>query len=154
MKLKHSLFSRRQFLNGLLGGWLAALLASFLYPVIKFVFPPTREPDQVILPFADFRQMGPNSVKTFLWGAKPGILKKKDDGSLLAFVGVCTHLDCNVSYLADQRKFFCACHDGWYDENGQNIGGPPPKPLRRLVVSIEEEDLIIKREGEERVEDL
>ncbi len=81
MKLKHSLFTRRQFLNGLLGGWLGALLASFVYPVIKFVFPPTREPDQVILPYADFRDMGPGSVRNFIWGTKPGILKKKDDES-------------------------------------------------------------------------
>ncbi len=149
MKLKHSLFTRRQFLNGLLGGWLGALLASFLYPVIKFVFPPTREPDKVILPFSDFKDMSPNSVKNFLWGSKPGFLKKNDDGSYLAFIAVCTHLDCNVAYLADQRKFFCACHEGWYDENGRNIGGPPPRPLRRLIVAIEEENLIIKREGVE-----
>jgi Rieske Fe-S protein len=147
MKLKHSLFTRRQFLNGLLGGWLGALLASFLYPVIKFVFPPTREPDQVILAFTDFKDMGPGTVRNFMWGTKPGILKKKGDGTYLAFVGVCTHLDCNVSYLEDQRKFFCACHDGWYDEYGINIGGPPSQPLRRLVVSAEGEDLIVTREG-------
>jgi Rieske Fe-S protein len=149
MKLKHSLFTRRQFLNGLFGGWLAALLASFLYPIIKFIFPPTREPDQVILPFPDFKDMGPNSVRVFSWGAKPGLLKKNEDGTLRAFVGVCTHLDCNVTYLPGQRKFFCACHDGWYDENGRNIGGPPPKPLRQLIIVIEGEDLIIKREGVE-----
>ena len=147
MKLEHSLFTRRQFLNGLLGGWLGALMASFLYPVMKFVFPPTREPDQVILSFSDFKDMELNSVKIFSWGSKPGILKKEDDGSYLAFVAVCTHLDCNVAYLPDQRKFFCACHDGWYDENGTNIGGPPPRPLRRLIIVIEGEDLIIKREG-------
>lgn len=146
MKLKHSLFTRREFLNGLLGGWLGALLASFLYPVVKFVFPPTREPHQVILPFSEFKDIAPNSIKSFSWGSKPGILKKNDDGSYLAFVAVCTHLDCNVTYLPDQRKFFCACHDGWYDENGINIGGPPPRPLRRLITVIEGEDLIIKRE--------
>lgn len=149
MKLKHSLFTRRQFLNGLFGGWLAALLASFLYPIIKFIFPPTREPDQVILPFPDFKDMGPNSIRNFSWGPKPGLLKKNEDGTLIAFVGVCTHLDCNVAYLPEQRKFFCACHDGWYDENGRNIGGPPPKPLRQLIIVIEEENLIIKREGVE-----
>ena len=147
MKLNQSLFTRRQFLNSLLGGWLGALAASFLYPIVKFVFPPTREPDQVILPLADFSGMAANSVKNFVWGSKPGILKKTDDGRLLAFVAVCTHLDCTVTYLADQRKFFCACHDGWYDENGINIGGPPPRPLRQLVMTVEGENLIIKREG-------
>lgn len=149
MKIKHSLFTRRQFLNGLLGGWFGALAASLLVPVLKFVFPPAREPDQVILPFSDFKDMELNSVKNFAWGSKPGLLKKNDDGSYTAFVAVCTHLDCNVTYLPDQRKFFCACHDGWYDESGTNIGGPPPRPLRQLYISIEGEELVIKREGAE-----
>ncbi len=151
MRLKHSLFTRRQFLNGVLGGWLGALLTSFLYPIVKFIFPPYQEPDEVILPFSDFEEMLPNSVENFAWGSKLGILKKNDDGTYWAFVGVCTHLDCNVSYLPDQRKFFCACHDGWYDDSGLNIGGPPPKPLRRLTLIIEEENLIIRKEGPEGV---
>ncbi len=147
MKLKHSLFTRRQFLNGLFGGWIGALLASFLYPIIRFVFPPTREPDQVVLPFLDFKDMAPNSVKNFSWGSKPGILKKNDDGTFTPFVAVCSHLDCNVTYLPDKKKFFCACHEGWYDEQGRNIAGPPPRPLRRLVLAVEGENLIISREG-------
>ena len=149
MKLKHSLFTRRQFLNGILGGWIGAFVASLVSPIIKFVFPPYREPDEVILPYADYKDIEPNSVKLFSWGSKPGILKKNENGTLLAFVGVCTHLDCNVTYMADQKKFFCACHDGWYDEFGNNIGGPPPTPLRQLFVSVEGEELIVKREGVE-----
>lgn len=149
MKLKYSLFSRRQFLNGLLGGWVAALMGSLVYPVIAFIFPPYREPDEVILPFADFKGMAPGEVRTFAWGSKPGLLKKNEDGTLWAFVGVCTHLDCNVTYLPDQKKFFCACHEGWYDEYGKNIGGPPSTPLRRLSLVIEGQDLIIKKEAPE-----
>jgi Rieske Fe-S protein len=151
MKLKHSLFTRRQFLDGMIGGWLGALLASFLYPIVKFIFPPYREPDEVILTFSDFKDMPPNSVRSFAWGSKLGILKRNDDGTYWAFVGVCTHLDCNVTYLPDQRKFFCACHDGWYDDSGRNIGGPPPKPLRRLTLVIEEENLIVRKESPEGV---
>lgn len=67
----------------------------------------------------------------------------------MAFVGVCTHLDCNVAFIPEQKKFFCACHDGWYDEYGINIGGPPHSPLRRLVIEIEKEKLIIKKEDVE-----
>jgi len=146
MKLKHSLFTRRQFLNGLLGGWIAAFIGSLVYPVIRFIFPPYREPDQVILPFSEYEDIAPNSVRNFSWGSKPGLLKRSDQNTYQAFVGVCTHLDCNVTYLPGQRKFFCACHDGWYDEDGKNIGGPPPSPLRRLIVEIEGDNLIIKRE--------
>ena len=149
MKIKHSLSSRRQFLNGIIGGWLGAFLASLVYPVVKFIFPPYKEPDEVILPFSDFKDMRPNSVKSFAWGSKLGLVKKNDDDTYVAFVGVCTHLDCNVAYLNEQRKFFCACHDGWYDENGINIGGPPPKPLRRLTLIIVQEELIIQKESPE-----
>ncbi|MCD6193728.1 MAG: plastoquinol--plastocyanin reductase [Candidatus Aminicenantes bacterium] len=148
MKLKDSLFTRRKFLNTLIGGWLTALGATIIQPVIKFIFPPYREPEEVILPAADYELPGPNSFKTFPWGSKPGILKRNDDGSLTAFVAVCTHLDCNVTYLPEQRKFYCACHDGWYDENGINIAGPPPRPLRRLDVIVEGEKIIIRRKGE------
>ena len=145
MRIKHSLFTRRQFLNGLLGGWLAALGASFVSPIVKFIFPPYKEPEEVILPFSDFQDMKPHRTRFFPWGSKPGILRMNDGGGYQAFVAVCTHLDCNVSYLPEQRKFFCACHEGWYDENGVNIGGPPPRPLRQLMVIIEGEKVIIRR---------
>lgn len=147
MKIKYSLFSRRRFLNGLLGGSLGALAASLLNPVIRFIFPPYKEPDQVILPWAEYIDLEPNQARNFPWGNKPGLLKKNEDGSLTAFVAVCTHLDCNVSYREGERKFFCACHDGWYDENGINIAGPPPSPLRKLEVAVQGEELVITRPG-------
>ncbi len=146
MKLKASLFSRRKFLNGLLAGGLGSLFASLLFPLLRSVIPPTKEPDEVRLPGADFDGMAPGEVRGFSWDIKPGFLKKKADGGWTAFVGVCTHLDCNVSYLAAEKKFFCACHDGWYDEEGRNIAGPPPSPLRRLSVSVEGAEIVIKKE--------
>ena len=58
-EIKYSLFSRRQFLNGLLGGSLGALVVSLFDPVVRFIFPPYKEPDQVILPWADFSDLAP-----------------------------------------------------------------------------------------------
>jgi len=147
MRLQHSLFSRRAFLNSILGGGLAAFAASFIGPVVKFIFPPYKEPDEVKLPAADYNALPANEVKGFAWGSKPGLIKRAADGSLVAFVGVCSHLDCNVTYLPADRKFYCACHKGWYDENGVNIAGPPPAPLRRLAVTVDGESLVIKKQG-------
>ena len=147
MKIKNSVYSRRKFLNGLLGGGLGSLAAILVSPIIKFVFPPYKEPDEVILAAADFKDMPPGSVKNFAWGLKPGFLRAKADGTLTAYVGVCTHLDCNVTWRPEQRKFFCACHDGWYDEDGKNIQGPPPKPMRVLEVSVDGENLFVRRPG-------
>jgi Rieske Fe-S protein len=147
MKLKYSLFSRRAFLNGLIGGGLASLAALFAGPIAKFVFPPYKEPDEVKLPAAGSEDLGPAEARSFAWGTKPGLLKRGADGSLQAFVVVCTHLDCNVTYRPDLKKFYCACHQGWYDENGINIAGPPPAPLSRLSVTVEGENLIIRKRG-------
>ncbi len=146
MKIPHSLFSRRQFLRALSGGWAAALGATFLGAALKFIFPPYQEPEEVPLALADFEDMVSGEVRNFPWGIKPGLLKLQEDGSYLAFVGVCTHLDCNVSYRAAEKKFYCACHDGWYDENGVNIAGPPPAPLRRLGVAVEGENIMIRKQ--------
>ena len=147
MKLPYSLFSRRAFLNGLIGGWLAALGGAFIRPFIKFIVPPSREPDQVLVPLADLEELAAGSVHGFAWGNKPGLLKKAADGSFIAFIGVCTHLDCNVTYLPERKQFYCACHEGWYDEEGVNIAGPPPSPLRRLDVRLEGDTLIVRKRG-------
>ncbi|MCP2519266.1 ubiquinol-cytochrome c reductase iron-sulfur subunit [SCandidatus Aminicenantes bacterium Aminicenantia_JdfR_composite] len=144
MRLKYSILSRRKFLNFLLGGWAITFFSTLLYPIIKFIFPPYKEPEEVILPLAEFKDMSLYSAKNFSWGSKPGILLRKE-GGFVAFIGVCTHFDCNVSWLPDQKKFFCACHNGWYDENGINIAGPPPAPLPKLNVEIDGENIIIKR---------
>jgi Rieske Fe-S protein len=137
MKLPYSIFPRRVFLNGLIGGGLAALGAAFIGPLLKFVIPPTREPDQVSLPLADFADMAAGTVRNFAWGNKPGFLKRTGAGDYVAFVGVCTHLDCNVTFLPGEK--------GWYDEDGINIAGPPPAPLRRLAVGAEGDQLIVKK---------
>jgi Rieske Fe-S protein len=147
MKLPYSLYTRRGFLNGLLGGGLAALAAAFVRPLLRYVVPPAQEPDEVPLPFADFGDMEAGAVRSFAWGNKPGFLKKTGDGNYVAFVGVCTHLDCNVTYIAAERRFYCACHEGWYDEDGVNIAGPPPSPLRRLDVRREGDALVVRRQG-------
>ena len=146
MKFRYSCISRRSFLSWLGGGWFAAFITSLVYPLFKVVIPPYREPDEVSLPLTELSDLQSNSVKYFAWGIKPGIIKKNDDGSLVAFLGVCTHLDCNVQYLPEKRKFFCACHEGWYDENGINISGPPPRPLRRRFMYPEGDQLLIRRE--------
>jgi menaquinol-cytochrome c reductase iron-sulfur subunit len=147
MKLPSSLFSRRAFLNGLIGGWLAALVAAFIDPFVRFVVPPTREPDEVTVPLADYKDMPAHAARGFAWGNKPGFIQRTEAGDFVALVGVCTHLDCNVTFVADRRRFYCACHEGWYDENGLNVAGPPPTPLRRLAVSVEGGSMIIRKQG-------
>ena len=148
MKLKYSLVTRRTFLNTLLGGWLAAFASGGIYALLRFAFPTLgKEPDFVVLKKTDFLDIPSNSVKPFAWGGKLGLLFKKDNGTIMALKGVCTHMECNITYKPDEKKFYCACHKGWFDENGRNIEGPPPKPLEIFDIIVEGDKLIIAKKG-------
>lgn len=144
MKLVDSIVGRRRFLGAVLGGWLGTLAVTLCAPLGRFLVPPTPEPEAVDLPLGDFADMAIHEVRRFAWGTKPGLLQRRAEG-YRAYVGVCTHLDCNVTWEGDERRFFCACHDGWYDEDGVNIAGPPPRPLRRLAVETGPELLTVRR---------
>lgn len=56
---------------------------------------------------------------------------------LTAFSPVCTHFGCLVNWDNNKKIFICPCHAGRYDINGDVISGPPPKPLTRLPLKIE-----------------
>ena len=149
MKLNYSLVTRRTFLNTLLGGWLLAFLSGTFFAIFKFGFPTLgKEPDFVVLKQPDdYMNIPPNSTKPFAWGGKLGLFFKKTDGTLVALKGVCSHMECNIVYKPDDRKFYCPCHKGWFDENGKNIKGPPPAPLEIFDYRVEEGMLIVARKG-------
>jgi Rieske Fe-S protein len=141
-------FSRRQFLNVLLGGGLFAGLCASFYAAARYLIPPDipeASPSTVVA--ARVGELDPDTAKIFRFGAKPGLLLRLPDGSYRAFSGVCTHLDCTVQYRADLGHIWCACHDGHFDLNGVNISGPPPKPLDKFSVVIKGEDVLVSKEA-------
>ncbi|HDQ04202.1 MAG TPA: hypothetical protein ENN23_06495 [Deltaproteobacteria bacterium] len=150
MKIKFSLITRRQFLNTLFGSSLIAFFSGTLYSLVKFAFPTLGlDPDYVVLDKSDFSNLPNNSTQSFAWGEVLGIFLKREDGSMAAFRGVCTHMDCNVAYRPKDKKFYCACHQGWFDDHGINIEGPPPRPLEVFEIMEAGDKLIIARKGVE-----
>lgn len=144
MRLKESLLSRRWLLVGLVYGGLASFAAYIAYPVVKFLFHKKKLPlpRAVTIARADVARMAPNSAAYFKYGYVPGVLLKTAEGELRAFSARCTHLDCNVLYQPGDRKFFCACHDGYFDDLGINIEGPPPRPLPTFDIQ-QDGDLLV-----------
>jgi Rieske Fe-S protein len=90
-------------------------------------------------------ELKPNSGKIFQFGTKPGILVKTAAGDVRAFSATCTHLDCTVQYREDTQQIWCACHNGHYDLNGKNIGGPPPRPLEQYVVNLRGDEIVVSK---------
>ncbi|MFZ0060974.1 MAG: Rieske (2Fe-2S) protein [Pyrinomonadaceae bacterium] len=139
-------FTRRSFLDYLLGTSAFATLAAILYPIIRFMAPPqVVEAMQSSVVAAKLSELPPNSGKIFKFGSKPGLIVRTASGELKAFSAVCTHLDCIVQYRPDTKQIWCACHNGQYNLNGENIGGPPPRPLEAYPVNKRGDDIVVNR---------
>jgi nitrite reductase/ring-hydroxylating ferredoxin subunit len=72
----------------------------------------------------------------------PCLLIRLPDGKLVAYAQKCTHLSCAVVPRVAEGILFCPCHDGKFElATGRNIAGPPPRPLPRIELEIDGDDV-------------
>jgi len=139
---------RRDFLNVLLGTGFIAWLGALLFPVFKYLEPPTVEEVKVSnVKIGGVDDMEKDSGKIIKFGNKPVIVIRKTNGDYIALSAVCTHLDCIVQYRKDYGQIYCACHNGRYDLNGRVASGPPPAPLQKYAVTIKDNEVIVYQEA-------
>jgi cytochrome b6-f complex iron-sulfur subunit len=139
--------SRRSFIDWLLGTSTAAFIVSALYPVSRYLVPPPAGESSaasVTLPMRA-EDVKPNTGQIFKFGSKPAILVRTAAGELRAFSAVCTHLNCTVQYRPDLAEIWCACHNGHFDLKGQNVGGPPPRPLDAYVINVRGTQIVVSK---------
>ena len=139
-------FSRRNFINIILGSSLVGWIASIVYPVFSFLRPPkVPEANVNSIKAGSLDTFEPNSATIIKFGRKPVILIRTDTGEFKAFNATCTHLDCIVQYKQDTKQIWCACHNGFYDLRGINVSGPPPKPLDEYTVNIVNDEVFVSQ---------
>jgi cytochrome b6-f complex iron-sulfur subunit len=137
--MDEQLKTRRRFLNWLLGTSAGALGVSIIYPVLRFLSPPEvpeAATDQVEAGPTNDPELVERGFKIIRFGADPVILVRVSETDYRAFAATCTHLDCIVEYQRPRQLIWCNCHNGQFDLQGRNVGGPPPKPLTPLSVHV------------------
>ena len=67
----------------------------------------------------------------------------EDGRDFIALSNICTHLGCRVRWIVDQTEFFCPCHNATFNKKGEVISGPPPRPLDRFDVKVENDQLFV-----------
>lgn len=139
--------TRRGFVNWVLGTSAGAFLLAVLYPVSRYLVPPKTGESAAATVTLSLKpdDVKPNAGQIFKFGSRPGILLRTPTGELRAFSAVCTHLHCTVQYRSDLSQIWCACHNGHFDLNGQNIAGPPPRPLERFVVNTRGNQIVVSK---------
>ena len=149
MKLDESYIARRRFLSSMLGGGAVALGAGVGVPLGYYAGNLREEPPPPFLEIAEADyDLAPGKSKLIMYGRIPALLIRTPEpqSELKIFVAICTHFSCTVGYQEDQNRIYCACHEGYYDLDGQVISGPPPEPLRPFYYKLDQGRLIIALE--------
>lgn len=143
-------FSRRGFVKVALGGVGLAYAAAIGYPIYRYLNSPVEASIQmaavkeVTLP--DANKLPQGSALMFKFGARPAMLIHHKDDSWVSLDAVCTHMGCTVAYDPNKDMVHCACHGGVYDaKTGENISGPPPRPLTKYVVAVNDGNVLVTR---------
>ncbi len=139
--LPSKLQSRRAFLQTglglLLAGWAGWLTQGVLFPPVR------AEARPVEIPLADLPVGG---SKPITYEGRPALVMRTAEG-VIALSLICTHLGCTVQWQEGKQQFYCPCHDGRFDRDGDVIAGPPPLPLERLPVKVVESKIIVGEAG-------
>ena len=64
-------------------------------------------------------------------------VRRIDADRFQVFAVNCAHLGCPVRWFPQSGLFMCPCHGGVYYKDGNVAAGPPPRPLFRYDVRIE-----------------
>ena len=67
----------------------------------------------------------------------------EDGKEPVVYSDVCTHLSCRVNWNEERGEFDCPCHAAYFDVHGEVISGPPPRPLDKYEIKIEDNQLFI-----------
>lgn len=66
------------------------------------------------------------------------------DQGITVLSSICPHLGCPVNWHPDETRFFCPCHGGIFDVNGQHTGGPPPRAMDSLEFEVRAGRLLVR----------
>jgi cytochrome b6-f complex iron-sulfur subunit len=132
---------RRSFLNIALGTFTAIFSASLLYPLFRFLWPPSNRAGGETRIGIPVEEMLVGQTRVVSVGGEP-VLVVREATRVVALSATCTHLGCLVKYKGG-GIVECPCHAASFDLNGNVRGGPAPRPLSSYPVRIEGQQIVV-----------
>jgi nitrite reductase/ring-hydroxylating ferredoxin subunit len=132
--------------GGLIAGYgtLGVMAVRFLYP--------TRSDTVGWCYVATVDELPPGGSMTFVSpaGAEVVIARQSEGRAaedFIALSSVCPHLGCQVHWEPHNDRFFCPCHNGVFDPQGNPLEGPPAmagQQLTRFPLKVENGMLFVE----------
>jgi len=134
--------TRRQFSKFLVLTSLG-MFAGNLWILFKSWFRhPTAYTERIV---AGMNEIGVGEVKLFSYPEPTDscILIRTAADQVVAYSQKCTHLSCAVYYAKKAARLECPCHEGYFSvTDGSVPQGPPPRPLPRILLRREGNQII------------
>jgi cytochrome b6-f complex iron-sulfur subunit len=134
--------TRKAFLKWLIAGFGLASLAGALYPVVRFLKPPTSVAGSLgqavnVGALATFPagQLTPVTVNGL-----PAVVSNSN-GTYTALSMICTHLGCVVAVQGN--GFHCPCHGSGFAASGAVTHGPAKLPLPPYHTTVQNGSLLV-----------
>ncbi len=127
---------RRRFFGLLCGG--AVSLAGFFAAIVAggFLYPVRRSKPPPLFVCLESRLVPGKPLEIKDPAGRPVLLLRKEGGDLVVLGSVCPHLGCTVYYRPKKGIFYCPCHQGVFDGDGNPIAGPPQRPLQHYPTEV------------------
>lgn len=131
---------RRSFLerlpSALMAGGLIAGYGAFAAFIARFLYPSRtrRSQPQYVSDLESFK-LGESMTYVSPAGERVVLTRVGETGKVddfIALSSVCPHLGCQVHWEAQNDRFFCPCHNGAFDSEGNPTEGPPKDANQRL----------------------
>jgi menaquinol-cytochrome c reductase iron-sulfur subunit len=137
---------RRQWLKWLVGGFGLTVTAAIGIPAIAVAISPAlrRNRGELWRPIGSLDQFQVGEVvQTTVeitdqdWPAalrvKGIFVWRRSETELVVFSRNCTDLSCPLTFDPGSRWYFCPCHGGMFDGEGEPVSGPPNRPMYRYA---------------------
>jgi menaquinol-cytochrome c reductase iron-sulfur subunit len=150
--------SRRNFLGTLTWAIGALIAAGFTAPALAYIIGPAlaQEESNLWIPLGSSSKIElgiPTLFKATVERQTGWIVNQEEitvyvltsDGrEFTAMSNICTHLGCRVRWIDDRSQFFCPCHNGVFNQQGEVVSGPAPRPLDRYEIKVEDDQIFMR----------
>jgi cytochrome b6-f complex iron-sulfur subunit len=148
---KSSGIARRGFLRNATLGAVLVILAQFGAGFVRFFWPNKTGAfgKELTIPSSSVPAVnGP----PFAYSPGKFHLVHTEDG-LMALYWKCPHLGCTVPWVPSANQFHCPCHGSIYSYDGVRLGGPAPRPMDYMTVTIAPSGDVLVNTGDIKVRD-